>query len=127
MPRGTLMAGAFALACLACAKPERPAATPTPPAAAAPAAPPSAAAPSEAPTPAPDGQRLSASRAAEEACVDKWLAERRLDPYGGPEGSLYAGGTPLFDEKTGERVDRLEYVYKRQPLARAACRPIAIN
>ena len=110
---------ALALSAVACAKPERPAATPPPPPAARAEEKP---APPE-PTPTP----VSATRAAEEACVDKWLAERRLDPYGSPEGTLYSGGTPLFDERTGERVDRLDYVYKRQPLARAACRPTAIN
>jgi hypothetical protein len=59
--------------------------------------------------------------------VDKWLAERALDPYGNPGGTMYAGGTPLFDERTGETVDRLLYVYKRQPLAREACRPTAVH
>jgi hypothetical protein len=74
-------------------------------------------------TPAPGGTRLSATKEAEEACVDKWLAERNLDRYGNPQGTMYAGGTPLFDERTGETIDRLTYVYKRQPLAREACRP----
>jgi hypothetical protein len=110
---------ALVLCAAGCAKPDRPAPTPTPP---APEQRPDPAADRE-PTPTP----VSATRAAEEACVDKWLAERRLDPYGSPEGTLYAGGTPLFDEKTGEHVDRLDYVYRRQPLARAACRPAAIN
>lgn len=62
-----------------------------------------------------------AARAREEKCVDRWLAERKLDAYGSPEGTMYAGGTPLFDERTGRRVDRLEYVYKKHPEARAAC------
>ncbi|HVR69797.1 MAG TPA: hypothetical protein VMT87_03045 [Vicinamibacteria bacterium] len=74
----------------------------------------------------PEG-RLSASPEAEAACVDRWLAARGLDPYGHPRGTMYTGGTPLFDERTGERVDRLQYVYKRQPLARAACRPTAVH
>lgn len=64
---------------------------------------------------------VAASREAEEACLDQWLAARGLDPYGSSEGTLYAGGTPLFDERTGERRDRLEYVYKRHPAARESC------
>jgi hypothetical protein len=96
-----------------------PTAMPTPTSASADPGPPASA---DAP-----GRRLEASRAAEEACVDKWLAARRLDPYGNPLGTMYAGGTPLFDERTGEHVDRLAYVYKRQPLARAACRPTAVH
>ena len=125
MPRLPLTLALAALTA-GCAKPDRPAATPAPapPAktSAPPAPPPAAGAPPE-----PSGERVSASREAEEACVDKWLAERKLDPYGNPEGTMYAGGTPLFNERTGETVDRLDYVYKRQPLARAACRPTAIN
>jgi hypothetical protein len=34
---------------------------------------------------------------------------------------MYAGGTPLFDERTGERKDRIAYVLERQPEARRAC------
>jgi hypothetical protein len=56
-----------------------------------------------------------------EACLDGWLRERKLDPYGHPEGTMYAGGTPLFDERTGERKDRIGYVLERHPDARRAC------
>lgn len=56
-----------------------------------------------------------------EACVDRWLAEHKLDRYGHPEGTMYAGGTPLFNEATGESRDRLDYVYERQPEAKKAC------
>lgn len=61
----------------------------------------------------------------EEACVDAWLKERSLDRYGHPEGTMYAGGSPLFDERTGESRDRLGYVYARQPAAKSACAPQA--
>ncbi len=36
---------------------------------------------------------------------------------------MYAGGTPLFDERTGERRERLPYVYEKQPAAKQACAP----
>jgi hypothetical protein len=62
-----------------------------------------------------------AERQAQENCVDKWLTEKKMDRYGSPEGTMYAGGTPLFDERTGESRDRLDYVYERQPEARKAC------
>ena len=64
-----------------------------------------------------------AARAREEKCVDRWLAERKLDPYGSPEGTMYAGGTPLFNEATGRHIDRLDYVYRKHPEAKAACAP----
>jgi hypothetical protein len=112
----------------ACAKSEQ--SPPAPPPPAGPATPAATSGPANAEPPASaeaSGERLSASRAAEEACVDKWLAGRGLDPYGNPRGTLYAGGTPLFDERTGEHVDRLAYVYKRQPLAREVCRPTEVH
>jgi hypothetical protein len=81
-----------------------------------------AAAPAVTPAPTPTAAPAKPSRKAEEACVDRWLAARGFDPYGGPDGTMYAGGTPLFDERTGERRDRLEYVYKLHPAARDTCR-----
>jgi len=85
-----------------------------------------AGAPAEAPkdTPVANKSKTSSARAArarEEKCLDRWLAERKLDPYGMPEGTMYAGGTPLFDEATGRRIDRLEYVYRKHPEAKTAC------
>jgi hypothetical protein len=67
----------------------------------------------------PKGQ--GGDQAAVEACVDRWLQERKLDRYGNAEGTMYAGGTPLFNEATGESRDRLEFVFERQPEARKAC------
>ncbi|WP_240358389.1 hypothetical protein [Myxococcus vastator] len=61
------------------------------------------------------------ARAAQEACVDAWLQKQGLDAYGNPEGSMYAGGTPLFDERTGEQTDRLAFIFKNKPEARQAC------
>lgn len=60
-------------------------------------------------------------RQAQEACVDQWLEKHGLDRYGSPEGTMYAGGTPLFDERTGETKDRLEFIFQRKPEARQAC------
>ncbi len=78
-------------------------------------------------TPVANKSKTSSARAArarEEKCLDRWLAERKLDPYGMPEGTMYAGGTPLFDEATGRQIDRLEYVYRKHPEAKAACAPV---
>jgi hypothetical protein len=62
-----------------------------------------------------------AERQAQENCLDKWLTGKKMDRYGHPEGTMYAGGSPLFNERTGESRDRLQYVYERQPEARKAC------
>lgn len=72
----------------------------------------------------PEAAPASASASAStEACVDAWLKAHGRDRYGNAEGTMYAGGTPLFDERTGLTTDRLDYVFARQPEARAACAP----
>ncbi len=68
-----------------------------------------------------DGAGSDSGTATREACVDRWLQEHHLDRYGHPEGTMYAGGSPLFNEATGETQDRLEHVFARQPDARTAC------
>ncbi|WP_342381748.1 hypothetical protein NVS55_19280 [Myxococcus stipitatus] len=60
-------------------------------------------------------------QAALEACVDNWLKKHKLDAYGNTEGTMYAGGTPLFDERTGESKDRMEFVFRGHPEARKVC------
>lgn len=57
----------------------------------------------------------------EEACLDRWLEQKGLDRFGNAEGTVYMGGTPLFDERTGEQTPRAEYVYRRHAGAKAAC------
>jgi hypothetical protein len=54
-------------------------------------------------------------------CLDRWLAERRLDPFGNPEGTAYAGGTPLFDPTSGTSASRWDYVGSKWPDATRAC------
>ncbi|WP_373045135.1 hypothetical protein [Vulgatibacter sp.] len=56
-----------------------------------------------------------------EACVDAWLQARGLNEYGDPQGTMYTGGTPLFDESTGERKERLPYVIAKHPELAKAC------
>lgn len=63
----------------------------------------------------------ASDRLALESCVDGWLKSHNLDRYGSKAGTMYAGGTPLFDERTGETTDRLEFVFKQHPDAKKAC------
>jgi hypothetical protein len=67
-------------------------------------------------------QGLGANPTAE-SCVDRWLTANKMDQFGHPEGTMYAGGSPLFNEATGESKDRLEYIFGRHPKAREACGP----
>lgn len=52
--------------------------------------------------------------------IDRWLRETGRNPYGDPKGTSYAGGTPLFDERTGARKDRYEYILEKHPELRKA-------
>jgi hypothetical protein len=54
-------------------------------------------------------------------CVDKELQKRGLDKYGGEQGTMYPGGTPLFHEATGTSTDRTQYVYSHHPEIAKAC------
>jgi hypothetical protein len=66
------------------------------------------------PAPAgPDAQAVS--------CVEQWLAQRDLNQFGDPVGTMYAGGTPLFDERTGHSTDRLQHLVRRHPELQQAC------
>ena len=54
------------------------------------------------------------------SCLDRQLAAKGLNAFGDPEGTMYPGGTPLFDEKTGRTTPREQYVLaKHADLARA--------
>ena len=57
------------------------------------------------------------------SCIDGWLAAHKLNTYGDPAGTMYPGGTPLFDERTGQRRDRLEYARSKNPALGKACAP----
>jgi len=47
--------------------------------------------------------------------IDNWIGENNLNRYGDPADMMYAGGTPLFNEATGESVDRYDYIFKNHP------------
>ncbi len=47
--------------------------------------------------------------------IDEWLEKNNLNQYGDPQGTMYAGGTPLFDETTRERKDRYQYILEKYP------------
>jgi hypothetical protein len=57
------------------------------------------------------------------SCIDAQLAARGLNSFGDPRDTVYAGGTPLFDEKTGKSRDRRDYIRERHPEIAAACAP----
>jgi len=42
--------------------------------------------------------------------IDSWIEENNLNRYGDPADTMYIGGTPLFNEATGENIDRYDYI-----------------
>jgi hypothetical protein len=58
---------------------------------------------------------------AAQSCLDRELAAKGLNQFGDPPDTVYAGGTPLFDEKTGRAIPRDRYVFGRHPEIARAC------
>ncbi len=51
----------------------------------------------------------------EKSVIDRWLDDNGLNSYGDPEGTTYLGTSPLFDEFSGEFVDRYHFVLWKHP------------
>ena len=47
--------------------------------------------------------------------IDQWLEENNLNEYGDEETTAYTGGTPLFEEATGETLNRYSYLLQKFP------------
>ena len=47
--------------------------------------------------------------------IDEWVRQNGRNEYGDSPGTVYAGGTPLFNEMTGRTLDRYDYILKRHP------------
>src|SRR5205807_4606487 len=51
--------------------------------------------------------------------VDRWIKEKKRNPYGDDQGTAYMGGTPLFDERTGRTKDKYDYILDKHPELRS--------
>jgi hypothetical protein len=51
------------------------------------------------------------------ARIDAWVKAHDRNEFGDPPDTMYAGGTPLFDERSGVYKDRYEYIAKKHPEA----------
>lgn len=47
--------------------------------------------------------------------IEKWIKANDLNEYGDPADTFYSGGTPLFSETTGEKMNRFDYIAKQHP------------
>lgn len=51
--------------------------------------------------------------------LDAWLIKNGYNQYGDPVGTMYMGGTPLFDESTGLTRSRIGHIYSKLPFLKA--------
>lgn len=51
----------------------------------------------------------------EKILIDTWLKANNLTECGDPEGTMYTGGSCLFDESTGQYRDKYELIKKKFP------------
>ncbi|MCP6726644.1 MAG: hypothetical protein KJI69_01210 [Patescibacteria group bacterium] len=49
----------------------------------------------------------------EKQLIEAWITENDLNRYGDIKDTVYSGGTPLFDGRTGQSTDRYEYILRR--------------
>ena len=42
--------------------------------------------------------------------IENWIKDEGLNRYGDQEDTYYTGGTPLFNEASGETIERFEYI-----------------
>jgi len=47
--------------------------------------------------------------------IDRWIRENNRNQFGDTKDTVYAGGTPLFNEMSGRSLDRYEYILKKHP------------
>ena len=64
-----------------------------------------------------EGKQVSSGRVSvkEKGLIDDWIVENDLNQYGDPKDMVYIGGTPLFNESSGERTDKYEYIFDNYP------------
>lgn len=52
---------------------------------------------------------------AERDQITQWIKTSDLNQYGDSKDTLYTGGTPLFDEATGQTIDLYTYILSKHP------------
>ena len=65
-------------------------------------------------TPVKDEQLIDIS-VEEKEQIENWIITNDLNQYGDAKDTVYIGGTPLFDEQTGQTIDRYEYILSSYP------------
>ncbi len=53
--------------------------------------------------------------ASQKKWIDDMIRKSGLNEFGDPKDTMYAGGTPLFNEMTGDTRDRYDYILSKHP------------
>jgi len=61
------------------------------------------------------GEEVGEISSEEKELIEAWIRENDLNQYGDSKDTVYMGGTPLFNEATGERIDKYEYILRNHP------------
>jgi hypothetical protein len=56
-----------------------------------------------------------AGAATPDECLDRLLRESHLNAFGDPPDTVYPGGSPLLDERTGQVTSRRDYIRSHHP------------
>ncbi len=51
----------------------------------------------------------------QKAEIDLWLKTNGFNRYGDKKNTFYPSGTPLFNEQTGESLERYKYILEKHP------------
>jgi len=51
----------------------------------------------------------------EQVAISDWIASEGLNKFGDAQRTMYTGGSPLFDERTGTKRNRFNYLVEKFP------------
>lgn len=51
----------------------------------------------------------------EKTLIDQWIIANNLNEFGDVAGTVYAGGTPLFNELTQQTINKYDYIISKHP------------
>lgn len=65
--------------------------------------------------PSDPGEIIEELPVEEKDLIEAWLGANGLNKYGDTPDTMYAGGTPLFDELTSETISLYDYLVRKYP------------
>jgi len=47
--------------------------------------------------------------------IQNWIKKNNLNQFGDSKNTVYIGGTPLYNELTGKKIDLYDYILQKHP------------